>query len=73
MHFIWAVRDDINVVSLHKLSPVSVIDGSRNNRLEGLVNADKGTLLSFSSKIAIWEEMEKQVSSSIVLEHADNQ
>lgn len=43
------------------------------NRLEGLVNADKGTLLSFSSKIAIWEEMEKQVSSSIVLEHADNQ
>ena len=43
------------------------------NRLEGLVNADKGTPLSFSSKIAIWEEMEKQVSSSIVLEHADNQ
>ena len=43
------------------------------NRLEGLVYADTGTPLSFSSKIAILEEMEKQVSSSIVLEHADNQ
>lgn len=43
------------------------------NSLEGLVNADTGKPLSFSSKIAILEEMETQVSSSIVLEHADNQ
>lgn len=41
--------------------------------LEGLVNADTRQPLSISSKMAILEEMEKQVSSSIILEHADNQ
>lgn len=41
--------------------------------LEKLVYADTGQQLSFSSKMAILEEMEKQVSSSIILEHADNQ
>lgn len=43
------------------------------NRLEKLIYADTGIPLSYSSKIAILDEMEKQLSSSILLEHADNQ
>jgi hypothetical protein len=37
------------------------------------VNADTKEPLSFSSKIAILEEMEKQIDSPFILEHADNQ
>lgn len=60
-------------VDLLKRNPTKQQAQEVANLLEDLVNADTRKPLSFSSKIAILEEMEKQIDSPIILEHADNQ
>lgn len=60
-------------VDLLKRNPTKQQAQEVANLLENLVNADTREPLSFSSKIAILEEMEKQIDSPFILEHADNQ